>query len=613
MPHLTHPATTQSGHGGRTGTRTRAPPSVPPPLPVNRILGYGLAASTLPTQQRPRNPTEESHRIEALRHQLRHPYALNTGLLRYMLVNDQWDVNRAAERFRRENGLLMWPHTHPDRRLGSRRGHNVESSRLHVLEDTVRTLGNQDSTYNGTAGDRPPRILSTNPTSLIELFRQNSWVPRRAMTDIATRRGAYEDIAEGLIGMRIPPTTIGERDERLAWFISVTATNSWYSARVLLENNGWDIGQAIEVWITEGGVPFVPVPSRTNNRGRVIPEVDNDGMRGISVDEPAIDNIGNDSDADSEVEWSVGNGANAPLDTSSSINTTGTGYGGGETNIRSGHLIDGDREPARVNCPDASKLRIETISGLEYKIRFFSGRIRVGSQNLNFRWSDDDNLDHSNETEFDWSNGEHITKLNRWREEYFRRATGENLQDERIPFNKYERDWLREREAMRYEEEFYNLAGQDPQESTMTDPAAWAEAQRTFGENTHNLPRPITGRELQQLTAKFNTTFAGKTFYQKVTTDGKTLSRSVTTIKLFETPRPRRTKNSIQSERSRGTTLCRHFLWKLKPSANGLKDADDVSSEEDSDVEEAGKAGKGKKRGRGGDGGGGHPAKRGRR
>ena len=119
----------------------------------------------------------------------------------------------------------------------------------------------------------------------------------------------------------------------------------------------------------------------------------------------------------------------------------GSGYGA---------LINYDRSPLIVNCPDATKLSVGYISNGKYHCQWFQGSIN----GLGFGWDDGANP-LVGRAEFDWFNSAHIRQLGSWRSVLLRKLTGKTVRDPASDnFNKYEEDWLREQEAMRHEETF---------------------------------------------------------------------------------------------------------------------------------------------------------------
>ena len=595
----TQPATSHQGPTTQT-QQTALPPVAPAPaapagprvLPVSRRLGYAPGNRRQPFN-RPHTAEEQNQRLEALRNQLQYPWALHEDTLLFHLMREGWDVNRAARSFGDANGNPnLLPNQPPN---PHRRGRTLESSRRRFVHDVGLGLRHVDRRAAEEAENRnrrPPQQTTTNNVNLIPILQANRWNPQAIEAELSQRRGTYSDVVETVARLRAPPTSIAQRDERLAWFISATGTESWYSAMVFLESHSWDVARAVDAWLRGGDIPHIDPPFTVDTRGRVITEVADGGMRGFEHEEIDVIPEKNKSwkptpDEDEKPDRRFRDrGSVASLhDNDGGEQSRDFGYTPGD-HQRSAYVIEEDRRPARVNCPDPTKLRIESIQGQRYKIKWSSGKADDNGLDKAFKWNDEGRLDKSKEFEFDWAVPEHVTSLNRWRQEYFRRCTGELAREETIPFNKYEHDWLREQEAMRIEEKFYELADQDQADPGVTDTNAMADARNAFGAETHQLPFPYTQAENRDLTQRFNQTFENKITYQKVVDLGN--GRQTRSLKIFDRRRPRRSEEMIRTQRTRIATLCRHFLVKANNPHGGRRDVDAMSSDTDSDFEKQG-------------------------
>ena len=101
-------ATQSSGAGFGQSRWTLDDPAPEPdqglPLPViNRGAAYA-PANTQGVVPVPTNAQQERARIEALRNQLRTPWAIGETMMKFYLNRAGWDVNRAAELFWTEQG-----------------------------------------------------------------------------------------------------------------------------------------------------------------------------------------------------------------------------------------------------------------------------------------------------------------------------------------------------------------------------------------------------------------------------------------------------------------------------------------------------------------------------
>lgn len=585
------------------------------PFPVSRHTGYA------PNARAPRIPTsdeERNQRIEALRHQLRYPHALTRSTLRYHLNRTNWDVNRAAQDFweQEENPTLATPQP------SYRRGNTVEQTRLRQVHDTQRGL------------ERTAPTLRMANVELMLLHHDNNWVGEDVVEDIARRDGDFDDLIDRIANMRVPPDGRIEQDERLALFVSITSTNSWYSALAMLKKHYWDLAAAVDDWIRLGRLPIVTPPPIRSADGTLTQRDPLDGMRALNANRPrrilrgqfVYDDDNKDkktgfkrkrspgqdveSDNDSEIEWGPSpvlpetilprpakNQKRARKGEKKAAKAKGLRRIAGRDYVKtgrtglSGFLIDADRTPAHVGAPDASKLRVEFIRKGKYRIRRFVGQFPVGRRYWPFRWDEKPGKRTTIEVEFDWNDPAHVSLLNRWRNNAMLQITGDRLRGEvGDNFNRYELDWLREQEAMRNEEKFYEWAHQDVNNANKTNLRMFASAVDIWS-RAHSFPIPLSKAEAQDLTHRFNSTFAGQSFYRKtiVRADGTEEVRMKDMGRISKVPRPIRTLETIRQQRRRIKSLCKHFGTKYEYMARlEVEDPNELVSESDSDFAEDG-------------------------
>ncbi|KAK4942587.1 hypothetical protein LTR10_017716 [Elasticomyces elasticus] len=601
--------TSATGHGAATGqgnTQNQAVlPAAPPaparralngPLPVDRRAAYPPSPAQTSV---PRTEAEREERITALRNQLRYPHAIARLILVGFLSGAGWDVNRAAAVFweghnrynhlnlpllgapnQANNSAALRPGIHHAQRAGGqvRRGDNVEQGRLRLLVDVQ--MGLRNSIFNNR-----PRLRTTNANMTL-LLHEQLWDNDEITKVVNDLNGDYRRLSERVDRLRHPTEHQPSRDERLALLISITSTNSWYSARALLQNHNWDLARAIDDWIRQGGIRVVDPPPNTQE------EIKRKGKRSWNANKPREIINGSFDDDDFEEEPlgppdqnieggdsgpikgrpSGHKGANAKPGQDDDGNTTHSSH-------RPGFVIDDDRrQNTRVRAPDASRLRIEYIRNGRYGVEHFDGanpdddQWRVRSK---FSWDDGDTR-----PEFDWNNRAHISFLSKWRSDRLLKVTGEKKRLEvRTPFNKYERDWLREQEAIRTEERFYELAQQDRFQSRITNPQAWNAAMTKAPFDGRPFPMPAA--ELDALTARFNQQFGNRTMYTKVLwKDNKYVYIPKDMSEVGEVPRPHRTSLVIGQERRRIRAYAKHFHLTYDGNVPGGGSPD---SESDSD------------------------------
>lgn len=393
------------------------------PLPVERRAAYPPTQGPTPA---PRNAEERNERIQALRNQLRVPYALGDLLLVGFLNGSGWDVNRAA--------ALFWEGENRDIGLGSqtvpfgaplrstqqatpaaaagpqlppipppptvintvRRGENVEQGRILLVVDMQ--LGLRSSAFANR-----PRLRTTNANMTL-LLHENRWVRDDASHEVSRRNGDYDTLTERMARLRISTEDENSRDERLALLISITSTNSWYSARRLLETNNWDLALAIDEWIRRGGVPLVDAPAQTRKDRE---EYKRNGRRSWNANKPRrmLGSKFYDDDEEKDPlgppETEIEGGDSKPLKRAQpGQGTTNVDAGGNARNTtttttkrvsRRGFLIDANRDRAIIGATDASKLRLEYIRDGRYRYEHFDGADPDDDQRTkrsNFRWKD---------------------------------------------------------------------------------------------------------------------------------------------------------------------------------------------------------------------------------
>lgn len=576
------------------------------PWPVLRKAAWPPNPVTAPA---PLNVEEQAQRVEALRNQVRYVHMNPKARVEHFLRLAGWDVNPAAalawtNEVRRRPDAAHLP-TH-------RRAKTVGQGRVHLVHDFQKAL----KTIR--------RELRLSNAVLVLLLHDHRWVQRDVIEYISTREddGGFDHVYDRLAALRLPPNGNWTCDKRLALLISVTSTNRWSGALRLLQKHDWDLALAIDEWLQEGRV-LKGKPKEIRGRKKKSKNDEtgtrmwsanqprryvrgafdyNDDETDVEDDEPpsqpsmpprpgdkekAPDKAPGDKDEDAEVEW----GPTEPLQEALREPTRrwtdiaeidGRDYVKEQRSSRSAFIIEEDREPAATGAPDESKLRVEFIKKGAYGHHEFKGKFVVDGESLSFRWDD---LDTAPGVEFDWNNRDHIHKLNRWRREMYLGLTGVLARDPVIPFNKYERDWLREQEAMRIEDKFYTFADQDPDDVNITNQTYYGNTMRTFHTGS-KFPIRLSRAEAQLLTEAFNETFAGKRQYVKsivrqapggpcrIEQVNKDMS------KVGHVPRPARSLATIREQRHRIRSLAKHFGL-VYTGSGGV--AADLESELDSD------------------------------
>jgi hypothetical protein len=527
---------------------------------------------------------QQRGRLQALKNQIRYPYALTDVILRRHLVANEWDVNAAAASFRREEEVALKNNTSPadESHYQSRRASTVGGSRLLAAADLRTQINN---------GHGQPVQLSH--ASLLGLLQSSRWDLKNALGEYEGYKDDLSDITGQFSHLRSKDPTDIEQDERLVEFITLTSTESIASAERLLVESDWDFVRAVNGWSRLGYLPIIK-PKRDRSGQEVV----NRGRRAVFVnrhprngnDEPLLATTTNtyDEKVDTD-EWP----SDAEAEDSEFEDDLRPTYG---TSKRQGFAIDIDREPARVGCPDATKLRIETISNGKYKCAWLPGKSGRKNKVYHFRWTDgDDNnnddgvgaedenadgsgarldsddlavvaIDEENtgasaddknrgasaddenvgasrerpndepmEIEFDWNNSEHITFLNNWRRQYLFRVTNQASKTKTIPFNDTEDEWLWHKQAELLEEKWDELVGR----------TGSTEAANNFMADGNNFPLVAKASTWRRWEREFDAKFGGHI------------------VAVGEPPRPFRSAGSLNTHSHRVGAIVTDFHLRL--------------------------------------------------
>lgn len=600
-------------------------------LPVNRRAGYQLIVPP----NRPSAPTQRvrAQRMEALRNQLRYPHAIADSTLRWHLGRNNWDVNRAAQSFwEAEEDMDLGIPTQAEVPT-QRRGETVEQTRIFQITDQLDTMTSAQQARIERLRDQqpeagrpflpiPPQPASLSNAEAAMLLHQREWVLEPTQRDLGRildaqtsgeheRKALQDEIEHNLAKFRLRPRGRMEKDERLALFMSITSSNSWWSCRKFLVKHHYDVVVAVDEWMKAGGVPLVPEPLRRRHRGVRRPVLKDGGMRPYNVNNPQRITHGTFKtfpmdqppvELSQEDRIAVSRHARRRLSErlqSHTVQRSGHPRDYFLGCFRRGYLLD-DRgvsnTPAYVNCPDATKLWLEYVRRGILVAQFFPSKfwISTGRRNrlaLPFSWEDGPAPTHR-QVEFDWFDGSHTSRGNKWRASRIAVITGTTKKPASTPFNKYELQWLTEQDAMNIEEQFYHEAGQDVRDSGITNQGKWDRAMEKFS-NFKKFPIHISNTALRDLQERFNQTFAGKRHYEKtIYRDRDGLKDVPSTIikdmkKVGAVPRPERTEHVIAQQRRRIKTSSKRYLITINSHKQADKDkcCDELTSEEDSDFE----------------------------
>lgn len=605
-------------------------------LPVNRRGAFQLnprvAQVTTPSA------TVRAQRMEALRNQLSYPHAIVDSTLRFYLGRSGWDVNRAAQAFwEAEDDASIGLPTHaeaPAQRLGD----TVEQGRIFQITDQLQHMTTAQhrrmEELRNQTGQVPARTIPPQPFNLSNsegavFLQERLWVLETAQRDLGRmldaqaaserdRRSIEDRILQTVARNRVFPTGRMEEDERTALFMSITSSNGWWSSRSFLVQHNYDIVAAINAWMELGGIPLVPQPKRRRRLGIRSLYFRDGGLRSRNVNNPQrvargefqtfpIDQRPVALLPDDRLAIRRQARARIQRRLRDSIFQGAAGsHRGYFPGSRRGYLLDDrgrDNQPAAVNCPDPTKLRLEFMRGGILKTEFFPSKMWTApgqgrKRALRFRWHDEEDGEEPEAAaeliEFDWSNRAHISRLNKWRANRQLKITGTGKKARSYPFNKYEIQWLTEQDAVHIEEQFYHEAGQNAfDDDQITNQRKWDRAMVKFSD-FKKFPIPLSKPALQDLTERFNATFGNKRVYhKKITREFNGLKDFPSVVvkdmaKAGLVPRPLRSEAVIAQQRRRNKTSAKRYLLTLNApkKADKEKFCDELSSDDDSDFQD---------------------------
>ena len=497
---------------------------------TTRVARVARREGLPPLNLQPRAPAptqaQQADRIVALQNQIRYTFAIQPHILRRHLRNNNWNVIEAADAFWEEEETAQnrnaLPHDYD-----IPMGRTVETSRLRARTALRRRL----NTGSGETNSTP----QTN-SAIFGLLQRNHWVLDDAEEDYRANNGNLDDIIDAYSSLRAPRPSAMMEDARLASFVSLTSTNSIYAARRHLEQHDWDYARAVDGWRRMRALPEDRAPKRINTKGFVHETQPNDGLRYNNANHPPYpysdwrEALDVPDDDDSSGPRSSTDGASdsslSEIEDDPDAMDTPT-Y---EKSERKGYLIEYDRRPAVVNCPDPSKLRVEMIQKGKYKMVIFKGheeRPRNSTEpNRRFRWHDEEREDEGEVyVEFDWSNPDHIRQLNKWRQQFSRRQAPITIKPPSVQYHPLEEEFLWQKHAEHVEEE-----------------VGKGRINPTDGDS---FPLRVIYARKQKWADALNKRFAGQT--------------DVDGVHLSDEPRPVRLVTSIDTARYRMQSIVRDF------------------------------------------------------
>ncbi|KIW85093.1 hypothetical protein Z517_00481 [Fonsecaea pedrosoi CBS 271.37] len=308
-----------------------------------------------------------------------------------------------------------------------------------------------------------------SPSEAILLLHVNLWDLGEAidsftaLDDIRLRLSDYDRMRTHLPS-EVDPEEVDitrEQDERLAEFMNITGRPDWWSLRVLLQEQNWNLIEAISFWFLRGVPPVHPSKKEVKRSTKADPKGNKIsfgirvGVNETSLKWPKPEQCEAPAAIFMDEKWGVEPDQYTPeevSDTQEDEEKKGQGKGkgkkakkprkGNKPNSAEGFLISVDGDPverAYKGFPNPAKFLVEHISKGKYTFKRFR-------QLKKFQWPDLEKpkatRSQSGRVDFDWNNSSHIQLLNNWRRQAVGRTTKASRQDPGQPWSKEEDDYL---------------------------------------------------------------------------------------------------------------------------------------------------------------------------
>ena len=215
---------------------------------LNRRLGFHPTISAVypPPVRALVKPSEDQqhHRTQAVRDQLRLAHLLGKNFVHNELGLQDWnipaavDLIRAIDYLKRGGGAAI-----PN--LQCPPAQSVGASRLQALR-----------TFRKTIDSLRPTPIDLSDCILLEFLQGSKWIIQEAFQVQQRRPHTIDDIVDKLGGLSTSGPSDTEKSERWAAFLTITGTDSHYSARIFLEGQDWVYVDAVNWWSALGKLPI---------------------------------------------------------------------------------------------------------------------------------------------------------------------------------------------------------------------------------------------------------------------------------------------------------------------------------------------------------------------
>jgi hypothetical protein len=398
------------------------------------------------------------------------------------------------------------------------------------------------------------KFTNITDSVLLEILEHFRWVVENAAAWIVLG-GDIDQITDRIADLRTPNPTQFQQDERWARFITMTSTNSHYSAQQFLADRQYDYAAALNDWARLGHLPLVEAPPATTPSQKKLEEAARDRVLGLRIvianhesengeGQPVAPLDGaiegseivqrqrNTDEGDPMVERNENDGdlLLPEEDEPAWKDDARPSYSRSD---QTGFLIDPDTTPPILGYTDPTKFHIERIIKGKYAF-----------------------LTYARMATMDWDSAAHIKNLRKWRNEEYGKITRVLKRLGAVAYIRAEVDFLYFEEARHFEHAFRSRMRKIHRTNpAMTLREARLRTMAWFDEVPSHYK--MSAGHQDKIMRRFNKKFAGKTVV-----DGVTIS---------DDPRPERSSNSLNQQRHRSRMICRDFTVSYQP-ARGPRD-----------------------------------------
>lgn len=304
-----------------------------------------------------------------------------------------------------------------------------------------------------------------------------------------------------------------EKDRRLTLLLTFTARPDLYSCQIFLEKNKNDLVRAIGEWVRTGIEPHRHLKDKTGKAREG--EGRREDFSGARMPLPLRTDTFGLLENDNPYLWAplpaifMTEQRKARINTKKFL-TTSTGSwkypfpqaprkmlrSGDQRTRCTGAIINHNAAPSRIDTPDHTLFKIESVQNGKYRINMYSyhriadsGETRTEADGGTRRPADTRSL-------FDWADADHHEKLRKWRNQCYGRITGSVLREGQQKLTISEKRFLYNLWAQAWRNHETSNPGKTELQSTTTTPLRISKSLKTTWGNSWNTRfagKPVEG------------------------------------------------------------------------------------------------------------------------